>query len=955
MAKRIFELARDLGVKSKLVLDKCRAEGLDIKNHMSTVSAGLAATIVEWFSDTTAGGSAVETTEHVDLAKARAEAAKSRRRRALDEQATETEEVVAEEAIAAEPSVEEEPQAEAAPEPLVETVAEEVVQAEEAPEVAPEAGEAAAPVVQEEPQPVEEPQAQAEPEPEVAPVAAEAQPEPKEEAAPEPAEPEQAAPEEAAETTAEEPKKDKKSKKDKKGKKDVSPAGPMLVPRPAVLKGPRVIRVEKPDVIPSPRRRPPARREQAVPGGPDIPGTGTGTGAGRPPRGGRGAGIVPVPAPGSDDAAGKKGKRRSPRRKAGRSADSGEKIREWRDTDLQERSERLAAAVGKGIRRHRAKVVPGKKSSQRQEKVNRIELDEPITIKALSAATGIRASEIIKRLMGQGMLATVNQIIARDVAETVMMEFEIELVVKKAKSAEEELVEQIDAREKGELESRAPVVTFLGHVDHGKTSLLDYIRKAKVASGEAGGITQHIGAYRYEDGDVKVAFLDTPGHEAFTAMRARGANMTDVVVLVVAADDGVMPQTVEAINHAKAAGVPIVVALNKSDLPAANPDKALGQLAEYGLQARQWGGDTEVIPTDAITGRGMDELVETLSLEAELLELKAEYDAPAQGYVVEAQMTQGLGATATLLVMNGTLRVGDVLLAGSGYGRVRLMRDSNGNSITEAKPSTPVEVSGLDAVPEAGDKFYVLSDIDQARSVAEARRQQARTEALATGQQVTLDNLFTQIEAGQVNEVKLVIKADVQGSIEALRGSLEKLGTDEVKINILHCGVGGINTGDITLAEASNALVIGFNVVPDGMARTLADTKGVDIRQYRVIYDIIEDITKVMEEGLAPEVREEKLGHAEVRQTFKVSRVGTIAGCFVTDGVIQRNAKVRIIRNSVVIEDERDVDSLKRFKDDAREVRSGFECGVKLVGYDDLKESDVLEFYKTVEVARKLD
>ncbi len=588
-------------------------------------------------------------------------------------------------------------------------------------------------------------------------------------------------------------------------------------------------------------------------------------------------------------------------------------------------------------------------------KTGKVEIEEPITVKNLSATTGIKTADIIKKLMGLDVIATINQVIDHEQAETVVMEYGIDLMVRHAKTAEQELLEKLEAREIGEQSPRAPVVTFLGHVDHGKTSLLDHIRRTSVAEGEAGGITQHIGAYRYDHDDKHVVFLDTPGHEAFTAMRSRGANMTDVVVLVVAADDGVMPQTIEAINHAKAAKVPIVVALNKIDMPNANIQRALGQLAEYDLQPREWGGEVEVIQTSAVTGEGVDTLVETLSLEAELLELKAEQDASATGYVIEAEMDPGLGVVARLLVRNGTLRVGDVLLAGGGYGRIRQIKDSHSRIIEQAGPATPVEVSGLDEIPEAGDRFFVVDDIEQARTVAEDRKQRSRAELLAgSREQVTLENLFSQIEAGEASELAVIVKADVQGTAEALKSSLEKLSTDEIRLNVIHSAVGGISTGDVTLAEASNAIIIGFNVIPDAKARQLAELTGVDVRLYRVIYEIIEDIRRAMEEGLAPEVREELLGHAEVRQTFKVSRIGTIGGCYVTDGVVQRNAEVRIVRDNVVISDGRSLESLKRFKDDVREVRTGMECGVKLAGYDDIKEGDVLEFYQRVEVARKL-
>ena len=910
MATRVFELAREIGVTSKVILEKCRAEGLELKNHMATLSAGLEATIREWFSEEVTQ-TAVETAGHVDLQKARADARRSRRRKAPPKPAEEPEAPPAEEAAVAEGE---------APVEVVKTEAPPAEVVAEAPPV--EAAEAEAPPAPEAP----------------APPAAEEAPAPVAEA---PAEPEAPVEKEPAARKHERPKKPHKEHKEKEEEKVVKPAGPMLVPKPAKLKGPRVVRAEKPDYLP-----PPAPRR-----GPSIgPGGSVGV-TPPPPQRGAGRGVAP---PAEEEEGAGKGKRRTPRRKGGRSADSGEQLKEWREKDLAERSERLAAATG-GLRRHRASVGGGRTiSTGPQIKSGKVEIDEPITVKSLSAATGVKSTEFIKKLMAQGQLATVNQVLDRETAEMLVVDYEIELVVRHAKTAEEELVEKLEQRPRNELLPRAPVVTFLGHVDHGKTSLLDRIRNATVASGEAGGITQHIGAYRYDLEGRHVVFLDTPGHEAFTAMRARGANMTDVVVLVVAADDGVMPQTVEAISHAKAAGVPIVVALNKVDVPNANIQRAMGQLAEHDLQPREWGGNVEVIQTSAATGQGIDTLVETLSLEAELLELKAENDAPASGFVIESQMSQGRGVVATLLVRNGTLKVGDILLAGRSFGRVRQMLDSWGKPLEQAGPSTPVEVSGLDEVPEAGDRFYALDSIDQARATAEDRKQRARTQSLTAAPQRTLSDMLSRIEAGQSNEIRLILKADVQGSVEALTGTLSKLGTDEVRLTILHAGVGGITTGDVALAEASDALIIGFNTVADSAARQEAEAKSVDIRLYRVIYEIVEDIRKALEEGLEPEIREETLGRAEVRQTFKVSRVGTIAGCYVTDGLVNRNAKVRITRNNIVVEDGRDLDSLKRFKDDAREVRAGLECGLKIAGYDDVKEGDILEFYRKVEVARKL-
>jgi len=875
LAKRIFEVARELGVNSKAVLSKCRAEGIEIKNHMSTVSAGLEATIREWFSEAEDSTTAVETTQHVDLEKARKEAKKSRRRRKTAK---------AKEAEAAEP---------------------------EAPEEAPTVVETA-PSEPQAPQPEAKPERAEEP----SEAPAEAQRPAAEVQAPTEVQPEPAEPQ--AEEEAPEP---------------IEPAGPQVVPKPPKLKGPRVVRVERPEPV----------------------------GRGRPGPG-RGAALRPTPPPPdlkeeaeAERRRRRKSKRRSPRRRTGRSAESGETVREWRNQDLVEREQRLAAASGGGLRRHRAKVSkPSAELRRPAGRPGKVEIEEPITVKSLSAATGIKSGEIIRKLMGMGVLATINQGLDVETAETIALEYNIELAVRRAKTPEQELLEQWEARPKGPMHPRAPVVTFLGHVDHGKTSLLDRIRASAIVETESGGITQHIGAYRYDKDNVQVVFLDTPGHEAFTAMRARGANMTDVVVLVVAADDGVMPQTVEAINHAKAAGAPIIVALNKIDVPNANVQRALGQLAEHDLSPRQWGGNTEVIQTSAVTGEGIDDLVELLSLEAQMLELQAEVDAPVSGYVVEARMDPGRGVVATLLIRNGTLKTGDIVLAGQSYGRVRQLLDDKGREVDAAGPSTPLEVSGLDELPQAGDRFYALEDLDQARSIAEQHRQQARSEQLAAAPTKTIESLMQQIQAGEAHELALIIKADVQGSVEAITSSVEKLSTDEVRARILHAAAGGITTGDVSLAEASGALIIGFNVVPDPAARQLAEAQDVEIRQYSVIYDIIEDVRRALEGGLAPELREETLGRAEVRQVFKISRIGTIAGCLVSDGTVARNAHVRVIRDNVVIERDRTLESLKRYKDDVREVRSGMECGVKIAGFDDIKEGDVLEFYRTVEVARTL-
>ena len=500
------------------------------------------------------------------------------------------------------------------------------------------------------------------------------------------------------------------------------------------------------------------------------------------------------------------------------------------------------------------------------------------------------------------------------------------------------------------------MVTILGHVDHGKTSLLDRIRKANVAAGEAGGITQHTAAWMVEVGEgedkKRVTFIDTPGHQAFTSMRARGANMTDVVVLVVSAAEGVQPQTIESINHARAAEVPIIVAMNKIDRPDTNEQQVLGQLAANGLNPVEWGGDIEVVRTSATTGKGIPELIEILDYQSELLELKADPTAPARGVVIESRMDEGLGAVATVLVQDGTLRVGDIMLCGSGYGRLRSILNDRGEMIQEATAAMPVIVSGLDELPESGSRFYVLDDLDRARAIAEERQIQSRQAQLGSQNRVTRENLFESMSAVDVKTINLIIKADVQGSVETLVKTVTESNTDEVKVKVVHSGVGGINESDVELAMATKAkpadnrvAIIGFHVVPDDAARILAEQNHIDVKTYRVIYEILDDLKKSLSGMLEPEIREKLHGHAEIRQVFKVSRVGNIAGCMVTDGHIQRGSKIRLIRNGAIVVEDLSLESLKRVKDDVKEVKAGFECGLKIAGYDDIKVGDRLEAY----------
>jgi translation initiation factor IF-2 len=581
-----------------------------------------------------------------------------------------------------------------------------------------------------------------------------------------------------------------------------------------------------------------------------------------------------------------------------------------------------------------------------------IRIVEAISVADLSQRLGVKAGEIIKKLMGLGIMATVNQYIDVDAATLVAQDFDYE--VESVAVQEESLLEaRVEGAEAGELTPRPPVVTVMGHVDHGKTSLLDAIRKTNVVSGEAGGITQHIGAYHVHLKRGDITFLDTPGHEAFTAMRARGAKVTDLVVLVVAADDGVMPQTVEAINHAKAANVPIIVAINKIDLPQADPNKIKQALTEYGLVQEEWGGETLFVEVSAKKAVGIKDLLEMILLQAEMLELRASGKRPASGVIIEAKLDKGRGPVSTVLVRNGTLGTGDAFVTGSYSGRVRAMISDWGKRITEAGPSMPVEILGLSGVPQAGDDFTVVKDEPSAKQIAAIRQRKSQEEALMKTAKVSLSDLYEKINKGEVKELSIVVKADVQGSIEAVEDALNKISSDAVTLKVIHSAAGGINEGDVMLASASNAIVIGFNVRPESKAKTLAEKEGVDIRFYNVIYNLVDDIRKAMEGLLEPVLREELLGRAEVREVFRVSKVGNIAGSYVVDGKIARGAKVRLLRDNVVIY-EGDLASLKRFKEDVKEVATGYECGIAIAGYNDIKEGDMVEAYTVKEEAAKL-
>lgn len=595
------------------------------------------------------------------------------------------------------------------------------------------------------------------------------------------------------------------------------------------------------------------------------------------------------------------------------------------------------------------------KRESEQDKLNRLALEkarkqqlkvlipDEIVVSELASRLKVTATEVIKKLMGLGVMASINEVIDFDTASLVADELGAKVEKEVIVTIEERLIEdEEDAPE--DLEERCPVVVVMGHVDHGKTSILDRIRNANVADGEAGGITQHIGAYQVRVGDQKITFLDTPGHEAFTSMRARGANVTDIAILVVAADDGIMPQTIESINHAKAAGVSIIVAINKMDKEGADPDRVKQQLTEHELVVEEWGGDVIAVPVSAKTGMGIDELLENVLLVAEIKELKANPNRLAKGAVIEARLDKGKGPVATLLVQNGTLRTGDVIIAGTSVGRVRTMTSHTGKLLQKAGPSTPVEITGLGEVPSAGDTFNAVADEKLARELVEQRKHEAKEEIFQQYKKTTLDNLFAQISEGEMKELPIIVKADVQGSVEAVKQSLEKLSNEEVRVKVIHGAVGAVSEGDVMLANASNAIIVGFNVRPDPVAKANAEQSGVDIRLYRIIYDAIEEITDAMKGMLAPKYREVDTARVEVRQTYKISNVGTVAGSYVLDGKIGRNDLIRVVRDGIIIADDK-MSSLKRFKDDAKEVAAGFECGITLEKFTDIKVGDILEGY----------
>ena len=611
--------------------------------------------------------------------------------------------------------------------------------------------------------------------------------------------------------------------------------------------------------------------------------------------------------------------------------------------------------TSKSKQRPQAQLASAKRRQEERDKMNKLQLEiakkqqlkveipDEIAVGELASRMKKTASEVIKQLFKMGVFASVSDVIDYDTAALVAMELGCKVEKEVIVTVEERLID--DHEDKPEdLVPRAPVVVVMGHVDHGKTSLLDYIRHANVVSGEAGGITQHIGAYTVDVNGSPITFLDTPGHEAFTSMRARGAMVTDIAILVVAADDGIMPQTIESINHAKAANIPVVVAINKMDAVGANPERIKQQLTEYDLVSEEWGGDTIICPISAKTGQGIDNLLENLAVLSEVLELKANPNRAAKGAVIEARLDKGRGPIMTVLVQNGTLKLGDIIIAGTAVGRVRTMINDKGQRVTEAGPSTPVEISGMSEVPSAGDTFNAVADERMARELAEERRIQMSSNAMPGTKKVSLEDLFSQIQAGEMKTLNVIVKADVQGSAEAVKASLEKISNEEVRVKVIHSAVGAINESDVMLAATSGAIIVGFNVRPDNAARDSAARSKVDMRMYRVIYDCINEIEAAMKGMLAPKFKEVIIGHAEVRETYKVSKVGTVCGCYCTDGKIQRGCEVRVLRDNIVIH-EGELASLRRFKDDVKEVASGYECGMQVEKFNDIKVGDVIECF----------
>ncbi len=978
---RVNLLAKELGIESKVILEKCRQEGLaeKVPNHQSTIALGLAETIRGWHASgelneliklhvpsesskkkkTTSkkseesasdeeGGVATATVVEEEAPKAKTSKAKATAKKSTkttdgEEESADEQSPVAETVETQQEVVMPKVETQASVSPVV---VETPVEAPPPTPVVPQAPVPAAPATVTPPTPV----APIPPDAPVTPAATVVAP-----AAPATPVAKAIAPKTSHQQARPTVKLENRSGPAKPERPRVEAAP--FVPKKAEIAGPKVVREEEPDVVSAPRKKstgPQDRNQQQGSGVMPVQA-----------RGGRGVRVAEDDEEGekkkSGGGGGKTGGATRRRGPDGRRGEADEKLREFSEQDLKDRAERImaASAARQATDRHLTKTETRGTHAQARTASQRggvLEIEEPITVRSLSAELGVKTNDIIGKLMKQGIFANINQSLDLDTAQLLALQYNVELQIKTKPSLEDQLMAEFDSRvsDAENITPRPPIVTILGHVDHGKTSLLDKIRKANVAAGEAGGITQHIAAWQVNANGKHVTFIDTPGHQAFTAMRARGANMTDVVVLVVSAAEGVQPQTLESINHAKAAGVPLIVAMNKIDRQDANPDMVLGQLAGAGLNPTEWGGDTEVVRVSALTGQGIPELIEVLDYQTQLRDLKGDATGPARGTVIESQMNPGHGPIATVLVQNGTLKVGDVVLAGTGWGRVRTLLDDQLKPVKEAGPSTPIVIAGLSELPQAGDKFYVVDNADRARAITQERVDLARATQLAEKSQVSLDSLFGQMKDSTIKTINLIIKADVQGSVETLQKTVIEQNTEEVRVKVIHAAAGPISESDVELADASKAVIIGFHVVPDDSARAMAEQRRIEIRTYRVIYEIFDDLKKALSGMLAPEIREKLHGHLEIRQVFKVSRIGNIAGCMVTDGHIQRGSKLRLIRDGKIITEDLTLETLKRVKDDVKEVKQGFECGLKIAGYDDIKIGDRLEAYIRETIQRTL-
>jgi len=937
---RVHILAKELNVTSKDILTKCRAEEIDLKNHMSTLGPGLEATVREWFSEG-AHVHVVEKTGRVDLKKARSKVKKRAKVKSTADTTIDTADGEPSTAVA-----EMERPGEATPDSPIPTTAEEV-SATETSAVGASVAEDASPATTDFsslPDTVDESATTSDA-----------------------ASPDQVEVDDARDVAAEAPPGVADESPAKPPVEDtpapperIIPAGPQNVPAPAKLAGPRVVRYEAPEEYAIPKRGP-RRVSQGT-----APATAA---ANRGPKPAQAEGPVPTQdrggvkrrtGPGGKPIEQKApGKRLSTRRESQHAKEAGERLSEWNNQDLAERRARLKGATGRRMVSRRARSKQGGRGGRVEvAPITHAELVEPISVKQFCSALGVPFQRIFPIFQREhGLMLAVTSEIPTPVAELVATELGVEVTIVKAKTGMDRIKEEHAALERENLTRRPPIVTILGHVDHGKTSLLDRIRKARVAAGEDGGITQHISSYHYAVGDTSVTFLDTPGHEAFTAMRARGAQVTDVVVLVVAADDGIMPQTIEAINHAKAADVPIVVALNKIDLGTQNVTKIYTQLTEHGLTpAGDWGGDTDVVHTSASTGEGVDELLEHLSTLAELHEFQADKTIPGTGVVIEAENRHGAGPVMQVIVQDGTISVGDIVVCGNACGKVRSVRDDAGKATPSAGPSMPAELWGMNEVPSSGDVFYTVDNMKRAKEIADEIKHQRVSDARSSIKKArSLEDLVKFHSGADVRELPVIVKADVDGSVDVLVQTLQKFPSDEVRLNILHAGIGAITDSDVHLADASDAIIIAYRVTMPTKTRKLAEQSGVDVRSYKVIYDVTDDIKKALEGLLAPDEKVESRGSAEVRELFRISKLGLVAGSYVREGVISSKHLARVLRDGVLVRDNCKFESLRRFKDDAKEVRNGMECGIRLQGFDDIKAGDTIETYEIIKTARTLE